>query len=116
MSRKDIAGVKFGKMLAVKPAPDYVRPNGERITQWLCVCECGNTRVIRQSNLLSGHTSSCGCGRKRKKGPGIKYCVYHPTAVDCTELNCHECGWNPYNKVLRNKRLMKLKRKVGTDE
>lgn len=116
MSRKDISGVKFGSLLAVKPAPDYVKPNGKHITQWLCVCECGNTVVARQSNLLSGHSQSCGCARKRKPGKGIKYCVYHPTAVDCTRLECEKCGWNPHNNELRNKRIAKLKRKDGTDE
>lgn len=31
---------------------------------WRCVCDCGNEVIISKSNLLSGHTQSCGCMRK----------------------------------------------------
>ena len=29
--------------------------------RWLCKCECGNTKLVSVSNLLNGHTRSCGC-------------------------------------------------------
>lgn len=28
---------------------------------FLCVCDCGNERVVQDSNLRNGHTTSCGC-------------------------------------------------------
>jgi len=28
---------------------------------WDCICSCGNARTVHESNLLSGHTRSCGC-------------------------------------------------------
>jgi len=28
---------------------------------WRCECLCGASRVVRQGNLHSGHTQSCGC-------------------------------------------------------
>lgn len=30
---------------------------------YTCVCECGKTRIVRRSYLLSGRTKSCGCQR-----------------------------------------------------
>ena len=30
-----------------------------------CQCECGKTTTVREDNLRSGNTSSCGCGRGR---------------------------------------------------
>lgn len=32
--------------------------------KWLCLCDCGTTRVVRSDALVSGKTQSCGC-RKR---------------------------------------------------
>lgn len=28
---------------------------------WLCLCNCGNRKIIRRSNLKRGLTTSCGC-------------------------------------------------------
>ena len=34
---------------------------------WECICDCGRKTVAEQSNLLSGHTRSCGCLRGQMK-------------------------------------------------
>ena len=31
----------------------------------LCKCDCGNETVVFKSNLLRGHTKSCGCNRSK---------------------------------------------------
>jgi hypothetical protein len=31
---------------------------------WSCVCECGNSKIIRGGVLKNGHTRSCGCLQK----------------------------------------------------
>lgn len=33
--------------------------------KWLCLCKCGNRRIIGTQGLLSGRTKSCGCGVNR---------------------------------------------------
>lgn len=33
------------------------------IGKWLCWCDCGNERVVKQSHLFSGRSKSCGCYR-----------------------------------------------------
>lgn len=53
----DLSGQKFGKLTVIK----YARKNKANRSFFYCKCECGNTKVIRQNSLLSGHTKSCGC-------------------------------------------------------
>ena len=28
---------------------------------WYCKCDCGNETIVQSSNLINGHTQSCGC-------------------------------------------------------
>lgn len=59
----DLSGQRFGKLVAVKRADDHIAPNGDRKTMWLCKCDCGKECIIGASDLKSGHTKSCGCGK-----------------------------------------------------
>lgn len=74
--RKDLTGQRFGRLTVIKEAepliiekPTYRR----RIRMWLCLCDCGNTCIVRQYCLTSGMTKSCGClkselsSKRRKK-------------------------------------------------
>lgn len=54
---RDIAGSKFGRLLALER-------NGKTIygeSKWLCQCDCGNRVTLRHGALTSGNTQSCGC-------------------------------------------------------
>lgn len=72
-TRKDLTGLKFGKLLVIKQADDLIQPNGQHKARWLCECECGNNAIIVGYNLTSGLTKSCGClhneqlGKRKKK-------------------------------------------------
>lgn len=55
-SRLDLAGKRFGRLVAMEPAETV-----DRNTGWRCKCDCGNEVVIRTSSLTSGATKSCGC-------------------------------------------------------
>ena len=60
----DLTNKQFGKLMVIKRVEDYISPSGKsRDSQWLCKCECGNEVVKRKSNLCSGSTKSCGCGK-----------------------------------------------------
>lgn len=37
-----------------------------RARYWLCECKCGNSKEIREDNLTSGATHSCGCKKKKQ--------------------------------------------------
>ena len=58
---KDLIGKKFCKLTIIKETDDYIRPNGIRIPQYLCRCDCGNEVIAREDNIISGRAKSCGC-------------------------------------------------------
>lgn len=58
----DLTNKKFGKLLVLQRAEDYLLPNtGKRYVRWLCQCDCGNICVKTAASLRSLHTQSCGC-------------------------------------------------------
>ena len=61
MFMDDLTGQRFGRLTVIKRADDYVLPNGTRMVQWLCKCDCGKEKVVIAGNLKSGATKSCGC-------------------------------------------------------
>lgn len=60
---EDLTGKRFGKLLVLERAEDWVGANGHRHIQWLCQCECGNQVVIKGSSLRAGYNKSCGCSQ-----------------------------------------------------
>ena len=61
-------GVPGSRLIVIEQVEDYVDSKGNREAQWLCECMCKehNKKIIRQSYLRSGHTTSCGCVAKEK--------------------------------------------------
>ena len=53
--------MRFGRLVVIKQAEDYINPSGKHYSQWLCRCDCGNETVVVGSKLSFGHTQSCGC-------------------------------------------------------
>jgi hypothetical protein len=70
---KDLTNLKFKKLTALKivDKPDYVKSKGKSAF-WLCKCECGNTKIVRSSELIRNDTGSCGCLRKIINFKGYK--------------------------------------------
>lgn len=62
MGRKsiDLKNKKFGKLTAI--SIDH-KGNGSRV-YWLCLCECGNKRIVSNDHLRCGDVTDCGCTRK----------------------------------------------------
>lgn len=54
---KDIAGQRFGKLVAIEPTKE--RRGGYVV--WKCKCDCGNYTHAGYGHLVSGNTTSCGC-------------------------------------------------------
>jgi len=57
MKKIDLVGKRFGRLVAIE---DVGRNKTGRVL-WSCLCDCGNTRVIKSDSLTRGNTKSCGC-------------------------------------------------------
>lgn len=57
----DLTEQVFGKLTVIGLDQES---SGRR--KWICKCSCGNTVSVREYNLKSGNTKSCGCTRKEK--------------------------------------------------
>lgn len=60
----NIAGQRFGKLVAIKP----ITVDGRQ--KWLCKCDCGNDYVVYGASLRRGATRSCGCAQSENR---VKY-------------------------------------------
>lgn len=58
---KDLTGKSFGNLRVL----DLVKTKKGK-SQWDCLCNCGNRKVIKGESLRSGKTKSCGCFKNRK--------------------------------------------------
>lgn len=71
---KDLYGMKFGKLTVIK----RMGSNKYKKALWLCKCDCdGNEKVYIGTELISGHTKSCGCyAKERSSASNKKYNTY----------------------------------------
>jgi len=58
----DMMGQKWGRLTVL----DYVGNRG----RWMCLCECGNEKIVRGVALRQGSIKSCGCSQYEK---GIRH-------------------------------------------
>lgn len=68
--RIDLTGQRYGRLFvqSLQPRQEWRGLHAE----WLCVCDCGNTSVVRSSDLRNGVTVSCGCHRKQKASQRLR--------------------------------------------
>jgi len=53
----DITFQRFGRLVAMHRGPSTEHKN----TRWVCVCDCGNEKLVHTTHLRSGRSQSCGC-------------------------------------------------------
>lgn len=66
---KNLINQTFG-LLTVKKR--YEEPSKDGRVQWVCTCDCGNTKIVSSHQLLSGNTISCGCANSYGEAAIIK--------------------------------------------
>jgi hypothetical protein len=57
MKIKPINGLRFGRLIVTS---DYAGKKNRTI-YCECLCDCGNSKLVSKSSLVSGLTKSCGC-------------------------------------------------------
>lgn len=65
---KDLTGMKFGRLTALKRVNDEYSPSGKKKIMWKCLCDCGNVFIAQSTDLTkaNGGTKSCGCLKLEK--------------------------------------------------
>lgn len=91
--KKDIAGVRFGRLRAIKP-------NGSQgnNTKWLCICDCGNKVSVNISSLTMGRTRSCGCLRKENTSSMFKKHGFRSEKLYSVYCTMKQRCYNPNNQ------------------
>ena len=88
---KNLAGKTYGLLTVVA----LVKVENGR-SYWLCKCECGNTKVIRGTNLQRGCAKSCGCARHP-----VKHGMYGTTEHNIWSSLIQRCT-NPNSQFYHN--------------
>jgi len=58
----DMTNICVGKLLVIGPFQLKERLDGiGHYKFWRCLCDCGNIKFVRDANLRSKNTQSCGC-------------------------------------------------------
>ena len=85
---RDITSRRFGRLVA-----ESLHHSSNHKRFWSCSCDCGNHVVIRQDQLTTGKTKSCGCYndevRRRKKKDK------KPRRYVSRKINGHNANYNP---------------------
>lgn len=69
---KDLKGQRFGRLVVIERAENFILPSGQPQTAWLCQCDCGNILKTRSFSLTNGTTKSCGCLAKELRVARMK--------------------------------------------
>lgn len=62
-----LVGERFGRWFIESIGEPYIFPskNSTKV-RYNCLCDCGNSRLVREDTLLNGDSTSCGCFAKEK--------------------------------------------------
>ncbi len=63
----DRAGVRYGKLVAIKMS----HQNYNNSWFWECICDCGNKTIAFGVDLGRGKVRTCGCGHNWKHGRSV---------------------------------------------
>ena len=86
----DLTGERFGKLVVIKRADSRMQPCKKLTTYWLCKCDCGNFKEIRQDRIRT--QKDCGCVRNNKNIYKIKKLetMYRHMLSRCYNPKCKE--------------------------
>ena len=71
-------------------------------SEWHCLCDCGSRCQVQHSNLLYGHTKSCGCLAKELYGCNNRKHGMHTSPEYAAWENMKQRCTNPCNSQFQN--------------
>lgn len=113
----DLTGQRFGKLTAYSYSHVELS-TGRKMAAWLCVCDCGNKKIIQAHHLRGGKSRSCGCslfeekkpGGDRRKWPG--YGIWWRVIAIVEARFTKQCDGYANNKVRGTRSYNEARRKV----
>lgn len=120
----DLIGKRFGKLIVLILSHSFTKSSRIR-RYYICLCDCGNKKIVSRDSLITDNTKSCGClvketklkiSKKRfnEKGSslyrylytmhkghskfrGKKSILLFEEYKNLIQQNCHYCGIPPAN-------------------
>lgn len=86
--------------LTVLGIEHVVKENGQKLWYWNVRCDCGNEKSIRADYVFSGHSKTCGCGKRYDgalKHGETKSRLYMIWARMCERCNSDNPRYKRYN-------------------
>ena len=80
---KVLPGMRFGRLTVIEQAE-----NQGKHRRWECHCDCGNTKIVSETNLIHNQTRSCGCLARET----AKETVKKAHAARRVSFGCIHCG------------------------
>lgn len=65
----DLTGQRFNRLSVIER--DLTPQKGRKRAKWLCKCDCGKIISAVSTDLLRGHTQSCGCYQKSQASKSL---------------------------------------------
>ena len=85
MENYELIGKRFGRLVVLS----QIATTNDRHSMFLCQCDCGEKINVRKSNLITNHSTSCGCSRTVH---GLRhtqlYHKYQHMIQRCNNPNC----------------------------
>lgn len=63
----DLTGQRIGNLTVLSKDESYIKPSGQKVTMWKCMCSCGKIISVRSEYLRNGSATSCGCIEKQQR-------------------------------------------------
>lgn len=104
-TKTDLTNKKFNRWTAKVFVPDE-----SDYAKWLCVCECGNEKIVMSQHLISGANKSCGClwiesmKKKSTHGESLNRSLTYKSwcsMMTRSEWGCHPTAKNYKDKGIR---------------
>ena len=84
---KDLTNQRFKRLTVIKR--DLTVYQGRKRTRWWCQCDCGNIVSVVSTDLLSGHTKSCGCYQQDQASKSLTQIRSRNPRFHCTKTKSY---------------------------